>query len=195
MGTKFFLRLCHNEWILETQLGNLFLLFYSFTFYWFQVYETPALQEPENLEKAVCRYETNWLPLLAEYGSKNNWNLSPPLDVAWVWHCHMMAPKFYISDCQRITGKCLFKTSWAQTNMIWGEPWAKLRKKYFELSQQRRKLIPEKQSINKSLINPLVSVWCFFGKVNVKQGVPLFWRCTPPFYHIWSTIRICQKQN
>jgi len=42
------------------------------------------------------------LPLAAEAGTKS---LCPPIDVHWVWHCHMLAPYNYERDCLRVVGK------------------------------------------------------------------------------------------
>ncbi len=51
------------------------------------------------LKNAVRRYETYWLPLVAEHHGKD---IAPPLDVHWIWHCHMLAPYYYEKDCLRI---------------------------------------------------------------------------------------------
>ena len=53
----------------------------------------------------IRRYETCWLPLLAKYGQgEEAEKLVPPLDVAWIWHVHMLAPVKYHKDCAKITG-------------------------------------------------------------------------------------------
>jgi len=39
------------------------------------------------------RYLDCWLPLVYMYPS--NELLIPPADVAWIWHCHRLAPKIY----------------------------------------------------------------------------------------------------
>ncbi len=31
-------------------------------------------------------------------------NVVPPLDVHWVWHCHMLRPTKYREDCQAVVG-------------------------------------------------------------------------------------------
>ena len=39
------------------------------------------------------RYESCWLPLLAkQVENKETTALVPPLDCAWVWHCHRLNP-------------------------------------------------------------------------------------------------------
>ena len=53
------------------------------------------------IHNAVRRYETIWLPIVAE---NPNEFLEPPLDVHWVWHVHMLCPKRYVSDCQELLG-------------------------------------------------------------------------------------------
>ena len=54
---------------------------------------------------AIRRYEFLWLPLVAEFGSRVQ--LEPPLDIAWVWHCHMLAPYNYHKDVHAIAGRVL----------------------------------------------------------------------------------------
>ena len=34
--------------------------------------------------------------------AKDRATLVPPLDVAWVWHCHMLCPEKYVFDMDRI---------------------------------------------------------------------------------------------
>ena len=66
--------------------------------------ETPALHAPHVILNAVRRYETYWLPLVAAEceGGKD---LEPPLDVHWVWHAHLLGPKYYHADCTKICGQ------------------------------------------------------------------------------------------
>lgn len=45
------------------------------------------------------RYETLWLPLAAEH---RGLTLTAPLDIAWVWHCHLLSPVSYVRDCVRV---------------------------------------------------------------------------------------------
>jgi hypothetical protein len=49
------------------------------------------------------RYEKCWLPLLASVHKERIGDfdkLIPPLDVAWIWHCHRLAPKTYAKACK-----------------------------------------------------------------------------------------------
>ena len=53
------------------------------------------------------RYELFWLPLLAQYTTRTKkWfialNIAAPLDIAWVWHVHMLSPVDYQRDCYEI---------------------------------------------------------------------------------------------
>lgn len=50
--------------------------------------------------KTLERYESKWLPLLAS--SKRGTALAPPPDVAWVWHCHRLAPRSYARTARRL---------------------------------------------------------------------------------------------
>ena len=52
------------------------------------------------LSRAISRYRKIWLPLVAEQGGI----LVPPLDVEWIWHCHMLSPTNYQKDMQRVLG-------------------------------------------------------------------------------------------
>jgi Glycine-rich domain-containing protein-like len=57
--------------------------------------------------KSVYRYEKLWLPLVAKHAnlsSDPSHVLVPPPDIAWLWHCHRMAPFRYESYCKTILG-------------------------------------------------------------------------------------------
>ena len=47
----------------------------------------------------VFRYELFWLPLLGKFGTLK---AAAPLDIAWVWHVHMLSPLNYLRDCNEI---------------------------------------------------------------------------------------------
>ena len=58
----------------------------------------------ENItRRAIWRYEVYWLPLAASLKSSDI-DLVPPIDVHWIWHCHMLSPKHYQNDCFLIIG-------------------------------------------------------------------------------------------
>lgn len=59
------------------------------------------LDKPEVLKRAIYRYEKFWLPLVAEHPKEC---LSAPMDIEWVWHCHMLSPSAYEKDCQATIG-------------------------------------------------------------------------------------------
>ena len=61
-----------------------------------------SLQEEWLFKQAIRRYEAFWLPLAAEHKKEH---LAAPLDIEWVWHCHMLAPAFYETDCVSVVGK------------------------------------------------------------------------------------------
>eukprot|EP00898_Chlorokybus_atmophyticus_P007775 jgi/Chlat1/799/Chrsp104S01261 len=78
------------------------------------------LRKGPELSAALHRYEMYWLPLLAEetqaadsdntsssINSLTPTTLAPPLDVQWVWQCHMLSPTLYASDTQRVFGRLL----------------------------------------------------------------------------------------
>jgi Glycine-rich domain-containing protein-like len=49
---------------------------------------TPSLQ-------SLDRYLNYWLPLLDNTGNPDVDPLIPPPDIAWLWHCHRLAPSLY----------------------------------------------------------------------------------------------------
>ena len=64
------------------------------------------------IDKAIYRYEELWLPM---YGKcKDGYKIYPPLDVAWIWHCHLLSPTDYIKDCENIVGRVLFHESFSR---------------------------------------------------------------------------------
>ncbi|GFO43937.1 glycine-rich domain-containing protein 2 [Plakobranchus ocellatus] len=62
------------------------------------------LYEGPSVECAVQRYEKYWLPLVAKHPGRL---LPAPVDIEWVWHCHMLAPSAYAADCQTLVGKLI----------------------------------------------------------------------------------------
>ena len=62
----------------------------------------PNLFKSSFLRKSLIRYEKYWLPLASKHTDKI---LTAPLDIEWIWHCHLLAPVEYIKDCNEITGK------------------------------------------------------------------------------------------
>ncbi|XP_078363452.1 uncharacterized protein LOC144647530 [Oculina patagonica] len=65
--------------------------------------EHPGLFSGPVLKNAIRRYEHLWLPLIFHYQSMHKkTDLAAPLDIAWVWHVHMLAPQNYEQDCNNI---------------------------------------------------------------------------------------------
>lgn len=50
--------------------------------------QADVLYNPEVLTLAVARYELLWLPLADQWRSA----LVAPLDIAFIWHCHLLSP-------------------------------------------------------------------------------------------------------
>ena len=42
-----------------------------------------------------------WLPLAAKH---TKGTILPPLDIHWVWHCHLLSPIAYRADCESLVG-------------------------------------------------------------------------------------------
>lgn len=64
----------------------------------------PELSEGPLVEYAVQRYERYWLPLVAKHSDRL---LPAPVDIEWVWQCHMLCPEAYHADCSKIVGKLI----------------------------------------------------------------------------------------
>uniref|UniRef100_A0A1I8IDU7 CAP10 domain-containing protein n=1 Tax=Macrostomum lignano TaxID=282301 RepID=A0A1I8IDU7_9PLAT len=63
----------------------------------------PILNSDAVLDRALHRYETMWLPLL--WSNKDSCRLmKPPFDMAWIAHCHQLAPRCYRSDVINLIG-------------------------------------------------------------------------------------------
>ncbi|CAF0838521.1 unnamed protein product [Rotaria sordida] len=69
-----------------------------------EYHDHPEYLQKQSREYAVYRYETFWLPFLAE---NRDLDIVPPLDILFVWHSHMLAPIAYASDCERLFGHIL----------------------------------------------------------------------------------------
>lgn len=78
----------------------------------------PQLQETNFLEKAIYRYEKLWIPLLLGSSASVQANLYPPIDVAWIWHCHLLCPTKYCHDMEKIYGKIPDYESISRDNRI-----------------------------------------------------------------------------
>eukprot|EP00892_Ulva_mutabilis_P000184 jgi/Ulvmu1/10166/UM006_0121.1 len=57
------------------------------------------LYDPEVIKLACCRYEYVWLPLL-----KAGKPTVPPVDIAFVWHCHILSQARYAAACGAAVG-------------------------------------------------------------------------------------------
>ncbi|RRT69844.1 hypothetical protein B296_00011831 [Ensete ventricosum] len=62
------------------------------------------------LDRAICRYKSCWLPLLAKHCEcgVTDGSLYAPLDCEWIWHCHRLNPVVqYKKDCEETFGRIL----------------------------------------------------------------------------------------
>ena len=64
-----------------------------------EVYRTPSLHDPSLVRPSIDRYLGLWLPLRWKLQSESSPLQAAPLDVAWVWHCHMLDPVGYQEYC------------------------------------------------------------------------------------------------
>lgn len=61
------------------------------------------------LNRAIYRYETLWIPFcisLDSAVSENRSEICPPMDIAWVWHCHILSSN-YFKDLKSNYGKII----------------------------------------------------------------------------------------
>ncbi len=75
----------------------------------------------EILKKSVYRYEKLWLKFLIKHP-----NLIPPLDVLWIWHCHMLNPIQYFNDMMSLFDRLLDHTNLSMKEIINGQENTKL---------------------------------------------------------------------
>ncbi|RWR77881.1 glycine-rich domain-containing protein 1 [Cinnamomum micranthum f. kanehirae] len=68
-----------------------------------------CLYEGPLLSKAIYRYKSCWLPLLAKHTESMvlEGPLVVPLDCEWIWHCHRLNPVQYRKDCEKFYGRIL----------------------------------------------------------------------------------------
>ncbi len=67
--------------------------------------EYPNLCKGSVVKNAIKRYERLWLPFASRVSTVTA--LAAPLDIAWVWHVHMLAPYHYGRDCLNIITRVL----------------------------------------------------------------------------------------
>ena len=72
------------------------------------IHQNVNLKSNAVIRNAIWRYEVFWLPMVSKIQRKTEWNavkktqLIPPLDVYWIWICHMLSPKQYQMDCNSL---------------------------------------------------------------------------------------------
>ncbi|CAG2245700.1 unnamed protein product [Mytilus edulis] len=64
------------------------------------------LYEGNLVRQAIFRYEKFWLPLL-NANNNDRRRVAAPLDICWIWHCHMLSPLSYARNCYTLFGKML----------------------------------------------------------------------------------------
>jgi len=66
--------------------------------------------DPASFAKQVQRYETMWVPFMKKHattGARGDVCLCPPPDVHFAWIAHMLNPKAYEKDTQRVFGRVI----------------------------------------------------------------------------------------
>eukprot|EP00741_Cyanophora_paradoxa_P001635 tig00000498_g1586.t1 len=56
----------------------------------------PALSDSRALQRAIRRYQ-KYMTV-----RQRDTNLLPPMDVAFIWHCHLLNPRDYITSCNQV---------------------------------------------------------------------------------------------
>ncbi|XP_023932117.1 uncharacterized protein LOC106156973 [Lingula anatina] len=69
-----------------------------------RVNQFPNLYGGPVVRRAIQRYEELWLPLAARLKGQK---IAAPLDIAWVWHCHMLSPLKYREDCMALVNSVI----------------------------------------------------------------------------------------
>jgi hypothetical protein len=77
-----------------------------------------SIFEGEIIEKAIYRYEKLWLPYAIENEELVKNELCPPVDVMWIWHCHMLAPIAYQNDLLPCFGKILDHSNLSSNEIV-----------------------------------------------------------------------------
>ena len=49
-----------------------------------------VLYDPDVVQLSILRYELIWMPILVD--STVHASPVPPLDIAFMWHCHVLCP-------------------------------------------------------------------------------------------------------
>ncbi|KAJ8317626.1 hypothetical protein KUTeg_005530 [Tegillarca granosa] len=62
------------------------------------------LYDEQFIKHAIFRYETLWLPFAAKHDEEI---LAAPIDIEWVWMCHLLCPHAYVKDCMAVVGKII----------------------------------------------------------------------------------------
>lgn len=101
------------------------------------------IYEENILSRAVYRYETLWIPfcLTISYSIGENCSkIFPPLDVGWVWHCHILSSQ-YLKDLKINFGKiidhrCTNINEIAQKQFFTKNLWQKFTKVDFEYGNE-----------------------------------------------------------
>ncbi|ESO91289.1 hypothetical protein LOTGIDRAFT_153720 [Lottia gigantea] len=65
----------------------------------------PSLLNESVIRGAIYRYESLWLPFAAKFN--DGLELVAPVDIEWVWLCHLLSPVTYAKDCLAICGKII----------------------------------------------------------------------------------------
>lgn len=82
------------------------------------------LYDPNVIKESIRRYETLWLPLVANCTDP----IAAPIDIYWVWHVHMLSPVAYKTDMENMFGKIidhkflsdeLYESSLRKLEQIW----------------------------------------------------------------------------
>jgi len=71
------------------------------------------LQDPALVSAAVERYEACWLPMQA---AEPDVTVVPPMDVWWVWHCHMLNPTQYRKDLTAMLDMVVDHFHWSRAH-------------------------------------------------------------------------------
>ncbi|KAF5181520.1 Glycine-rich domain-containing protein [Thalictrum thalictroides] len=134
------------------------------------------------LLRAIFRYKTCWLPLLAKHSMSEiqEGPLVVPLDCEWIWHCHRLNPLRYKADCEEFYGRILDNKNVVST--IQGESTTQTEKIWKRLyPEEPFELDLSSISSDDDSVNILTEGSKYDFVSAVKRQSPFFYQVSKPF--------------
>ena len=144
------------------------------------------------LKRALYRYEKFWLPLCISKLGKTK-QLYPPLDVAWIWSCHMLSPKDYIKDCINNFGMIIDHSYQSEEEIMKRQEetkniWETMFESSFDYLSLNRSSIGDETSFDKTKLNSKYSYDILAAAMRQKS---FFYQVSLPHYEDDQYLKIC----